>query len=75
VACTESPSHSRRPGNKPIRVKVRVSFTTGAVRLAILATAALLVELCDQTIRQILITVFRTPPEGEVMKQLIEIHQ
>jgi len=34
-------SHSRGPGN--IRVRVRVSFTTGAVRSAILATAGLLV--------------------------------
>ena len=43
VACTNTPSHSRRPGN--IRVRVRVSFTTGAVRSAILATAGLLVFL------------------------------
>jgi len=41
-ACTETPSHSRGPGN--IRVRVRVSFTTAAVRSAILATAGLLVE-------------------------------
>jgi len=37
------PSHSRAPGN--IWVRVRVSFTTGAVRSAILATAGLLVSL------------------------------
>ena len=41
VACTETPSHSGGPGN--IRVRVRVSFTTGAVRSDILATAGLLV--------------------------------
>jgi len=41
VACAETPSHSRVPGN--IWVRVRVSFTTGAVRSAILATAGLLV--------------------------------
>ena len=39
VACAETPSHSRVPGN----IWVRVSFTTGAVRSAILATAVLLV--------------------------------
>jgi len=39
----ETPTHSRGPGN--IRVRVRVSFTTGAVRSAILATAGLLVFL------------------------------
>ena len=38
VACAEMPSHSRGPGN--IRVRVWVSFTTGAVRSAILATAS-----------------------------------
>jgi len=32
VACAETPSHSRAPGN--IWVRVRVSFTTGAVRSA-----------------------------------------
>jgi len=42
VACTETPSHSRGPGN--IRVRVWVSFTTGAVRSAIQATAGLLVN-------------------------------
>jgi len=36
VTCAETRSHSRRPGN------IRVSFTTGAVRSAILATAGLL---------------------------------
>ena len=41
VAFAETPSHSRTPGN--IWVRVRVSFTTGAVRSAILATAGLLV--------------------------------
>jgi len=41
VACAETPFHSRAPGN--IWVRVRVSFTTGAVRSAILATAGLLV--------------------------------
>jgi len=45
MACTETLSHSRRPGN----IRVRVSFTTGAVRSlswsAILATAGLLVLL------------------------------
>ena len=41
VACAETPSHSRVPGN--IWVRFRVSFTTGAVRSAILATAGLLV--------------------------------
>jgi len=40
VACAETPSHSREPGN----IRVRVSFTTGAVRSAILATAGLLVS-------------------------------
>jgi len=50
VTCTETPSHSRGPGN--IRVRFRVSFTTGAVRSAILATAGLLVELCEHTGRQ-----------------------
>jgi len=39
--CAEMPSHSRAPGN--IWVRVRVSFTTGAVRSVILATAGLLV--------------------------------
>ena len=42
MACAETPSHSRAPGN--IWVRVRVSFTTGAVS-AILATAGLLVIL------------------------------
>jgi len=41
VACADTPSHSRVPGN--IWVRVRVSFTTGAVRSAILATAGLFV--------------------------------
>ena len=41
VACAEAPSHSRGPGN--IRVRVGVSFTTGAVRSDILETAGLLV--------------------------------
>jgi len=41
VACAKTPSYSRWPGNT--RIKVRVSFATGAVRLAILATAGLLV--------------------------------
>jgi len=45
VVCTEMPSHSREPGN--IRVRARVSFTTGAVRSAILATAGLLVPIFD----------------------------
>jgi len=45
VACTETLSHSRRPSN--IGVMVRVNFTTGAVRSAILATAGLLVICCD----------------------------
>ena len=40
VACAETPSHSRGPGN----IRVRVNFTTGAVRSAILATAGLLVK-------------------------------
>jgi len=39
-----TPSHSRAPGN--IWVRVRVSFTTGAVRSDILATAGLLVCTC-----------------------------
>jgi len=43
VACAETLSHSRRPGN--IRVRIRVSFTTGAVWSAILATAGLLVTI------------------------------
>ena len=42
VACAETPSHSRGPGN--IRVRVKVSFTTGAVRSAILVTAGFLVN-------------------------------
>ena len=44
MACTETSSHSLGPGN--IRAGVRVSFTTGALRSAILATAGLLVENC-----------------------------
>ena len=40
MACAETPSHSRGPGN--IRVRVGVSFTTGAVRSAILGIAGLL---------------------------------
>jgi len=40
VACAETPSHSRGPGN----IRVRVSFMTGAVWSAILATAGLLVQ-------------------------------
>jgi len=43
VACAEMPSHSSGPGN--IRVRVRVSFTTVAVRSATLATAGLLVQV------------------------------
>jgi len=39
IKYTETPSHSRRPGN----IRVKVSFMTGAVRSAILATAGLLV--------------------------------
>jgi len=39
VACAETPSHSCVPGN----IWVRVSFMTGAVRSAVLATAGLLV--------------------------------
>ena len=42
VVFAETPSHSRMPGN--IWVRVRVSFTTGAVLSAILATAGLLVH-------------------------------
>jgi len=41
VACAETPSHCCAPGN--FWVRVRVSFTTGTVRSAILATAGLLV--------------------------------
>ena len=41
VACAKMPSYSRGPDN--IRVRVRVIFATRAVRLAILATAGLLV--------------------------------
>jgi len=37
--------HSRASCNIWVRVRVRVSFTTGAVRSAILATAGLLVKL------------------------------
>jgi len=40
VACAETPSHSRGPGN----IRGRVSFATGTVRSAILATAGLLVN-------------------------------
>jgi len=40
VGCAETPSHSHGPGNT--RVRVRVTFTTGAVRSDILATAGLL---------------------------------
>jgi len=43
VACAETPSHSRVPDN--IRVGVRVSFTTGAVQSAFLATAGLFVPI------------------------------
>ena len=42
VECAETPSHSRVPSN--IWVRVRISFTTGAVRSDILATAGLLVN-------------------------------
>jgi len=42
VTCAEMPSHSRGPGN--ISVRVMVSFTSEAVRSAILATAGLLVN-------------------------------
>ena len=45
VACAETPSHCRVPGN--IWVRVRASFTTGAVRSAILATAGLLVVVVE----------------------------
>jgi len=45
VACAETPSHSHGCGN--IRVRIRVSFTTGAVQSAILATAGLLVPLSN----------------------------
>jgi len=41
VACAETTSHSRGPGN----IRVGVSFTTGVVRSAILATAGLLIIL------------------------------
>ena len=41
LACAKTPSHCRGSGN--IRVRVKVSFTTGAVWSAILATAGLLV--------------------------------
>ena len=41
VVCAKTPSHSDGSGN--IRVRIRVSFTAGAVRSAILATAGLLV--------------------------------
>jgi len=41
VACAETPSHSRAPSN--IWVRVMVSFMTGEVQSAILATAGLLV--------------------------------
>jgi len=41
VACTETMSHSRGPGN----IRVRVSFSTEAVWSAILATAGLLTEI------------------------------
>jgi len=45
LACAKMPPHSREPGNIKVRivVRIRVSFTTGAVRSAILATAGLLV--------------------------------
>jgi len=33
MACADAPSHSRGPVN--IRVRVRISFTTGAVQLAV----------------------------------------
>jgi len=46
VACAETPSHSRGPGN----IRVRVSFTTGAVRSAILATAGLLVIIVQKLV-------------------------
>jgi len=41
VACAEMSSHSRGPGS----IRVGVSFTTGAVRSAILAAAGLLVKI------------------------------
>jgi len=53
MACAETPSHSRGPGNIRVRVRPRVSFTTGAVWSAILAIAWLLVELCERTDRNI----------------------
>jgi len=40
VVCAETLSHSPEPGN----IRVRVSFTTGALQSAILATAGLLVR-------------------------------
>jgi len=49
VACAETPSHSRGPGY--ISVTLTVSFTTGVVRSAILATAGLLVQTCVCTVR------------------------
>ena len=42
MSYAETLSHSRGPGN--IRVRVRVSFRTEAVRSAILATAGILVQ-------------------------------
>jgi len=42
MACAEMPYHSRGSGN----IRVKVSFTTAAVRSAILATAGLLVYIC-----------------------------
>jgi len=48
VACAETPSHSHGPGN--IRVRVSVSFTTEAVRSAILASAGLLVNVHNSII-------------------------
>ena len=48
VACAETPSHSRGPGN--IRVTVRVSFTTESVRSTILATAGRLLSCLEMRI-------------------------
>ena len=62
VACAETPSHSREPGN--IWVRVRVSFTTGAARSVILATAGLLVivnEHCNPVRRA---TPYDISPSG-----------
>ena len=54
VACAKTPSHSRAPGKRPIWVRVRISFTTGAVRSAFPATAGFLVVITQSNVNRFL---------------------